>query len=164
MVYSIRKGNPQNFVLINKQIRVLLINGLHSVGLFSLETLNIALLKNISNDLGWMLINALQQDYPEAELLLGSAIDLYRKSVIFGVAFNVRIYMLTLFTTVGAFCQTDSKYNPTGDAVISFLKEIPHDMIDLAIDVRKNDYDGWDNDEFGNIKNGVAILKGKLAT
>ena len=48
------EGNPQNFVLINKQIRVLLINGLHSVGLFSLETLNIALLKNISNDLGWM--------------------------------------------------------------------------------------------------------------
>ena len=46
----------------------------------------------------------------------------------------------------------------------SFLKEIPHDMIDLAIDVRKNDYDGWNNDEFGNIKNGVAILKGKLAT
>lgn len=84
--------------------------------------------------------------------------------MIFGVAFNVRIYLLTLFTTVGAFCQTDSKYNPTGDAVISFLKEIPHDMIDLAIDVRKNDYDGWDNDEFGNIKNGVAILKGKLAT
>ena len=35
-------------------------------------------------------------------------------------------------------------------------------MIDLAIDVRKNDYDGWNNDEFGNIKNGVAILKGKL--
>lgn len=158
------KGNPQNFVLINKQIRVLLINGLHSVGLFSLETLNIALLKNISNDLGWMLINALQQDYPEVQLLLDSVIDLYRKSVIFGVAFNIRIYLLTLFTTVGAFCQTDSKYNPTGDAVISFLKEIPHDMIDLAIDVRKNDYDGWDNDEFGNIKNGVAILKGKLAT
>lgn len=164
--WSIRfeKGNPQNFVLINKQIRVLLINGLHSVGLFSLETLNIALLKNISNDLGWMLINALQQDYPEVQLLLDSVIDLYRKSVIFGVAFNIRIYLLTLFTTVGAFCQTDSKYNPTGDAVISFLKEIPHDMIDLAIDVRKNDYDGWDNDEFGNIKNGVAILKGKLAT
>ena len=158
------EGNPQNFVLINKQIRVLLINGLHSVGLFSLETLNIALLKNISNDLGWMLINALQQDYPEVQLLLDSVIDLYRKSVIFGVAFNIRIYLLTLFTTVGAFCQTDSKYNPTGDAVISFLKEIPHDMIDLAIDVRKNDYDGWDNDEFGNIKNGVAILKGKLAT
>ena len=158
------EGNPQNFVLINKQIRVLLINGLHSVGLFSLETLNIALLKNISNDLGWMLINALQQDYPEVQLLLDSVIDLYRKSVIFGVAFNIRIYLLTLFTTVGAFCQTDSKYNPTGDAVISFLKKIPHDMIDLAIDVRKNDYDGWDNDEFGNIKNGVAILKGKLAT
>ena len=158
------KGNPQNFVLINKQIRVLLTNGLHSVGLFSLETLNIALLKNISNDLGWMLINALQQDYPEVQLLLDSVIDLYRKSVIFGVAFNIRIYLLTLFTTVGAFCQTDSKYNPTGDAVISFLKEIPHDMIDLAIDVRKNDYDGWNNDEFGNIKNGVAILKGKLAT
>lgn len=114
------EGNPQNFVLINKQIRVLLINGLHSVGLFSLETLNIALLKNISNDLGWMLINALQQDYPEVQLLLDSVIDLYRKSVIFGVAFNIRIYLLTLFTTVGAFCQTDSKYNPTGDAVISF--------------------------------------------
>ena len=164
--WSIRfeKGNPQNFVLINKQIRVLLINGLHSVGLFSLETLNIALLKNISNDLGWMLINALQQDYPEVQLLFDSVIDLYRKSVIFGVAFNVRIYLLTLFTTIGAFCQTDSKYNSTGDVVISFLKEIPHDMIDLAIDVRKNDYDGWNNDEFGNIKNGVAILKGKLAT
>ncbi len=159
-----KQGNPQNFVLKNKRLRTLLLSGLHSVGLFSLETLNIALLKNVSNNLGWMLINALQQDYPEAELLLGSAIDLYRKSVIFGVAFNVRIYMLTLFTTVGAFCQTDSKYNPTGDAVLSFLKEIPHDMIDLAIDVRKNDYDGWDNDEFGNIKNGVAILKGKLAT
>ncbi len=36
--------------------------------------------------------------------------------------------------------------------MISFLKEIPHDMIDLAIDVRKNDYDGWDNDEFGKYK------------
>lgn len=110
-----------------------------------------------------MLINALQQDYPEVQLLLDSVIGLYRKSVIFGVAFNIRIYLLTLFTTVGAFCQTDSKYNPT-EMLWFLLKEIPHDMIDLAIDVRKNDYDGWDNDEFGNIKNGVAILKGKLAT
>ena len=76
---------------------------------------------------------------------------------------------LARFFKDGRMCLTtlllpDSKYNSTGDAVISFLKEIPHDMIDLAIDVRKNDYDGWDNDEFGNIKNGVAILKGKLAT
>ena len=113
----------------------------------ALEENNTKLLKGTSNSIGWMLVQALQQDYSESKQLLNYAIDIYQKADAFGVAFNIRIYLLTLFTTV-----------------ISFLKEIPHDMIDLAIDVRKNDYDGWDNDEFGNIKNGVAILKGKLAT
>lgn len=156
--------NPKNFVLTSKKIREKLIDGTYAVAMSALEENNTKLLKGTSNSIGWMLVQALQQDYSESKQLLNYAIDIYQKADAFGVAFNVRIYLLTLFTTIGAFCQTDSKYNSTGDAVISFLKEIPHDMIDLAIDVRKNDYDGWNNDEFGNIKNGVAILKGKLAT
>ena len=156
--------NPKSFVLTSKKIREKLVDGTYAVAMSALEENNTKLLKGTSNSIGWMLVQALQQDYSESKQLLNYAIDIYQKADAFGVAFNIRIYLLTLFTTVGAFCQTDSKYNPTGDAVISFLKEIPHDMIDLAIDVRKNDYDGWNNDEFGNIKNGVAILKGKLAT
>lgn len=105
--------------------------------------------RRISNTLGWSIISCLKQPYAEStNYLIDRAIDLYDISTKMKTSITTQVFIVTLFTTVGAFCCKDAKLYPFRNRIIEKLN-VPMETIETAATLRTCESDTW-NDLFEN--------------
>lgn len=105
--------------------------------------------RRISNTLGWSIISCLKQPYAEStNYLIDRAIDLYDISTKMKTSITTQVFIVTLFTTVGAFCCKDAKLYPFRNRIIEKLN-VPMETIETAAKLRTCESDTW-NDLFEN--------------
>ncbi|MBE6811105.1 MAG: hypothetical protein E7521_08650 [Ruminococcaceae bacterium] len=99
--------------------------------------------RRISNTLGWSIISCLKQPSAEsANYLIDRAIDLYDISAKMKTSITTQVFIVTLFTTVGAFCCKDAKLYPFRNRIIEKL-DAPMETIETAAKLRTCESDTW---------------------
>lgn len=114
-------------------------------------------LRRVSNAIGWLIIYCIKQSTRDhAIYLLERADELYHIAINMQISHQTRIFMLTLFTTIGTYCCKDSrKYSCYLNKVLAALKKEPKQNINVAVSLRTSENDMW-NGLFENQTNGLT--------
>lgn len=98
--------------------------------------------------MGWFTIYNIKQGIGELVLyLIGRANELYILSSNMDVSSKTKIFILTLFTTVGTYCCKETKNGAYLQKVLDCIKDEEDEKIKTAIKLRTSENDMW-NDLF----------------
>lgn len=141
-----KKDREVNFLYKKLEVRKKYYSGFFSIGMNALENDKEALLREVSNYLGWMFLRSLErQDHTDASVLLKSIEKLHRYSLRFDLSSSTRIFLLTLFVIVGSYSCIDPRNFRYRDRLADYLKTVSFEDIKLATEMRIQDNDSWDD-------------------
>lgn len=84
-----------------------------------------------------------RSNHNNVNYLIDRAIDLYEMTVEMELSKTTRVFIATLFTTIGAYCSKDVKLYTYRNRIIKRLKA-PIDIIKVAARLRTSENDTWD--------------------
>lgn len=102
-------------------------------------------LRRVSNAIGWLIIYCIKQSTRDLAIyLIERADELYHIAVSMQVSHQTRIFMLTLFTTIGTYCCKDAKrYSCYLNKVLSAIEKEPKENLYVAVSLRTSENDMW---------------------
>lgn len=124
--------------------------GVFNIGTNCIESNDEEGLRHVSNALGWFIIYSIrQQARPSVLYLLDRASELLSISKKMDIGSTTKIFMLTLFTTVGPFCCLTQQYKQYLAKVISCIQDESIERVRVALSLRTVENDIW-NDLYDN--------------
>ncbi len=136
---------PLYFVLKSSEARKQLYRSLFNIGTNCIENNYEEGVRRISNTLGWAIISCIEQNLGEfANYLIDRAIDLYDISTKMKVSVTTQIFIITLFTTVGAFCCKKPQFYSYRRRIID-KASAPMNDVRIAAKLRTYESDTWDD-------------------
>ena len=144
------EGNESYFVISNTDQRKFLYRSLFNIGTECIENNFEEGLRKVSNALGWLIIyNLKHTPQGHTSYLIGRARELFYLSKRMDVSKKTQMFLLTLFTTVGAFCCKDPSFKPYRNEIIESIKDESIERIKIAVSLRTSENDMW-NDLYEN--------------
>jgi hypothetical protein len=144
------EGEEYYFVVSNPEQRKFLYRSLFNIGTECIESNFEEGLRKVSNALGWLIIyNLKHSTQGHTTYLIGRASELFYLAKKMDVSKKTQMFLLTLFTTVGAYCCKDPSYKQHRDAVIDSIKDESIERIRIAVSLRTSENDMW-NDLYEN--------------
>lgn len=144
------EGEEYYFVICNPEQRKFLYRSLFNIGTECIESNFEEGLRKVSNALGWLIIyNLKHSTQGHTTYLIGRASELFYLAKKMDVSKKTQMFLLTLFTTVGAYCCKDPSYKQHRDAVIDGIKDESIERIRIAVSLRTSENDMW-NDLYEN--------------
>lgn len=137
----------KTFISNDIEAKKLLFKSIYQIGLDCIEYGKEESLRKVSNSLGWALIRSMQRGENDAIIkqLTGLAQNTYRIAKRMKVSSSTQLFLLTLFTTVGTFCETSSHLLRYQVSFVSFLANEDYDLVETATQVRTSESDNWDS-------------------
>lgn len=139
-----KEGEEYYFVLSSTEQKKFLYRNLFNIGTVCIENSFEEGLRKVSNSLGWLIIYSLKQTtYGLTSYLIGRANELFYLSKELNISEKTQMFMLTLFTTVGAYCCKDAANKPHRDDIIKAIQDESIDRVKNAISLRTSENDMW---------------------
>ena len=142
----VNKDDALYFAISSNENRKGIYRALFNIGTICLENEYEIGLRKVSNSIGWLLIQSIDRNSSTfTNYLLDRANTLYLIAKKMQVSHKTKIFMLTLFTTVGTYCCKDSPHLIITRKICDMIKKESNEDIKLAIDLRTNENDMWDS-------------------
>ena len=139
-----REGKTLYFLLNYPKCMSSLHKALFKIGTNCIENNYEEGVRMISDTIGWLIIaNIKRSNHNNVNYLIDRAIDLYEMTVEMELSKTTRVFIATLFTTIGAYCSKDVKLYTYRNRIIKRLKA-PIDIIKVAARLRTSENDTWD--------------------
>lgn len=144
----LREGATIRFAGVSANQKKLLYKSLFNIGTNCIENNFEEGLRRVSNSIGWLIIYSIKQTTEGLTLyLIERANELLYISQKMEVSQKTRMFLLTLYTTVGAYCCKEPYYKRYLDCVIKGVKDESLEHIKVAASLRTSENDIW-NDLF----------------
>ena len=102
--------------------------------------------RGISNALGWLIIHYLKNnDDNSVEYLMNRASELYNIAITMNISHKTRMFMLTLFTTIGAYCCRPGIKGKHLNRIINAIKNENIKYVETAVRLRTSENDMWND-------------------
>lgn len=143
------------FILSDNKKQELLYKDIYNIGVSCIENNMENGLRNVSNSLGWCIIENIRSEDPKflTEYIIERTKDLFKIAQNMEVSEKTLTYMMTLFTTVGTYCCKNAKYKKYETKIIDILLNENYDRVKTAIELRTNENNIWDELFDNNTKN-----------
>ena len=146
----LEEGQEYHFVFSNPDQKRFLYRNLFNIGTDCIENNFEEGLRKVSNSLGWLIIFSLKQTtHGLTKYLIGRAGELFYLSKEMDISEKTQMFMLTLFTTVGAYCCKDPSNKSHLNSIIKAIQDESIDRVKNAISLRTSENDMW-NELFEN--------------
>ena len=140
----LEERNPRCFVAFKPELKKLLCKTLFNIGTDCVENGFEEGVRCVSNSLGWLTINSIKQGSHDLTIyLIERASELYNISVTMDISHKTRMFMLTLFPTVGAFCCDGVSRAKYCNLIIDAIKNEPQINVETAVRLRTSENDMW---------------------
>ncbi len=135
------------FLMRNSDTKQLFYKALYSIGISCIEYGKEESLRKVSNAMGWSLIHSIKrkESGENVNCLLELIIALYKISVDLEISKQTLTFLMTLFTTVGTYCELDVKYCIYQKSIIKFLSKYELETIQVAAKIRTSENTSWDD-------------------
>lgn len=144
------EGEEYYFVMSNAEQRKFLYRSLFNIGTECIESNFEEGLRKVSNALGWLIIyNLKHSTQGHTTYLIGRACELFYLAKKMDISKKTQMFLLTLFTTVGAYCCKDPSYKHYRNQIIESIKDESIERIKIAVSLRTSENDMW-NDLYEN--------------
>lgn len=142
MLYNfLEKDNEVYFALNIKQN---IVKCIYNIGLQCIENNKESLLRKISNAIGWITLNAINDKNTILyKYGLDRAIDLYNMSKYMEITKKTKIFIMTLFTTIGSYCTTEPRLYACRNTIIKAILNEDYDIIKTATEIRTKENNMW---------------------
>lgn len=138
--------NPKCFVALKPELKKLLYKTLFNIGTDCVENGFEEGVRCVSNSLGWLTIDSIKQgNYDLTVYLIKRVSELYSISVTMDISHKTRMFMLTLFPTVGAFCCDGVSRTKYCNLIIDAIKNEPPINVETAVRLRTSENDMWNH-------------------
>ncbi len=138
------KEDPCKFVATKPEQKRLLFRCLFNIGTFSIENNYEEGLRNVSNAMGWLIIDSIEQTTNDLTVyLIERANELLYLSKQLQVSQKTHMFLLTLFTTIGAYCCKEQKYKRYLTYINKGIKDEAIEDIKVAASLRTSENDMW---------------------
>ena len=138
------EDDAKYFVVTKSDVKKLLYKTLFNIGTSCIENGFEEGIRSVSNSLGWLTIYSFKMgDSNLTKYLIEIVVELYSIACQMRVSHQTRMFMLTLFPTVGAFCCKSSKYNLFCDSLINGIKFEELENVETAVRLRTSENDMW---------------------
>lgn len=143
------------FIISDNKKQELLYKDIYNIGGSCIENNMENGLRNVSNSLGWCIIENIRSEDPKflTEYIIERTKDLFKIAQNMEVSEKTLTYMMTLFTTVGTYCCKNAKYKKYETKIIDILLNENYDRVKTAIELRTNENNIWDELFDNNTKN-----------
>lgn len=123
-----------------------IIKKIYNIGLLCIENNNENLLRQVSNSIGWITLKSIEKNKNVDVYKYGieRAIDLYRLSKFMEISTKTKIFIMTLFTTIGSYCQSDKSLYIYGDKIIQTILRENKDIVKTAVELRTHKNNMWE--------------------
>lgn len=105
------RENNLNFVYTNTEVEKEIYEILYYIGIDAIEANKEALVRKISNLLGWKLKEKIEKKSYLSNNIIDNVTTLYDLCFVNGLSEQVIIFVGTLFIIIGAFCETNQNYH-----------------------------------------------------
>lgn len=137
-------GDEKRFVATRSETKRLLYKTLFNIGTSCVENGFEEGIRSVSNSLGWLTIYSIKDGNSDlTKYLIDRVVELYSISCQMEISHQTRMFMLTLFPTVGAFCCKNSRYNSFCDSLINGIKFEDVNNVETAVRLRTSENDMW---------------------
>lgn len=141
--------NPFYFVSVKTETQKMLYKTLFNIGTDCVENGFEEGVRSVSNALGWMIIKSIEQGVDKhTKYLIDRAAELYAIATSMDISHKTRMFMLTLFPTVGAYCCKNIAHAKYCDMIIRAIRNEELKNVETAVRLRTSENDMW-NDLYG---------------
>ena len=138
------EGTDFNFVLANADHKKLIARCLFNIGTECIENGFEEGVRKVSNATGWLIIYSIRQGTGDlTRYLIGRASELFYIAKKMEVSQKTQMFMLTLFTTVGAYCCKDPQYYRYINGIIDGIISEDIERVNVAVSLRTSENDMW---------------------
>ena len=138
--------NPCRFIMYKTDTKKLLCKTLFNIGTDCIENGFEEGVRKVSNALGWLTIHSIEQlDDIIVKYLIHRVSELYNIATNMNVSHQTRMFMLTLFPTVGAFCCDDIYKKKYVNMIIAGIRQENPENVRTAVRLRTSENDMWNN-------------------
>ena len=140
----LNKDATIQFVSNDPDQKRLLFKSLFNIGTNCIENNFEEGLRRVSNAIGWLIIGSIKQTTEGLAIyLIERANELLYISKKMEVTQKTYMFLLTLYTTVGAYCCKERHYKRYLDCVIKGIKGESPEQIKVAVSLRTSENDVW---------------------
>jgi len=147
LLADFKEEKRYTFIISDYNRKKILYRSIYNIGISSIENDMENAVRNVSNRLGWFIINSIKNN-DNIELtnyLLERTIDLLEIAKKMKISEKTIIYIMTLFTTVGTFCCKDLKYNTYKIKIFKILSKESCERVKTAVELRTKENSMWDD-------------------
>ena len=133
------------FVKMKKDLKLYLARCFYNIGTQCIENDFEEGVRKVSNAIGWSIISSIKDSTQDlTKYLIDRAEELYYLSRKMEVSQKTKVFLLTLFTTVGTYCCKE--YNRSLlNRILDAIKHEDIERIRVAIKLRTSENDMWDD-------------------
>ncbi len=140
------KETPYYFVVTKPSLKKLLYKTLFNIGTDCIENGFEEGARSVSNELGWLIIKSIKQgDDALTTYLIERVSEFYSIAITMEISHKTRMFMLTLFPTVGAFCCKEAGYSKYCKLLIKAIEHEPYKNVETAVRLRTSENDMWND-------------------
>ena len=141
------EDNELSFLVKDSESKSLFYKALYSIGTSCIEYGKEESLRKVSNTMGWSYIRSLERrdSMQNINYLFKLITSLYRIAADLGISKQTLTFLMTLYTTVGTYCELDPKYYGYQNTIIKFLSEYDINIIRIAAQIRTSENSVWDD-------------------
>ncbi len=147
LLLSFIHGDDSCYFVISKySIQSKIHKALFNIGTHSMENGFEDGVRGVSNALGWLIIHYLKNnDDNSVEYLMKRASELYNIGITMNISHKTRMFMLTLFPTVGAYCCRPGIKGKHLTRIINAIKNENIKYVETAVRLRTSENDMWND-------------------
>lgn len=132
-----------NEVHLANDCQNIIVQCIYNIGLQCIENNKESLLRMVSNSIGWITLNAIRNNTMLYKYGLQRATDLYNLSKYMDITKKTKIFIMTLFTTIGSYCTTDPKLYPHRNEIIKTIIKEDYAIVKTATELRTKENYMW---------------------
>lgn len=137
----LEKDNEVHFA---NDIQDSIIKCIYNIGLHCIENNKESLLRMVSNSIGWITLNSIKnKNVLIYKYGLKRATDLYNLSKYMEITTKTKIFIMTLFTTIGSYCTTDPTLYPYRNEIIKTIIKEEYAIVQTATELRTKENSMW---------------------
>ena len=138
------RDDPYYFVVTRNKTRKMLYKTLFNIGTDCVENGFEDGVRSVSNALGWLIIDSIKRGNDDlTSYAIARVSELYSIATTMQISHKTRMFMLTLFPTVGAYCCKSRGYSKYCNRIIEAIKSECTKNVETAVRLRTSENDMW---------------------
>ncbi len=157
-------GYEMNFLLKDNDTKKVFFRNLYLIGLSCIEYGREESLRKVSNVMGWSFVRMLERKESSETIacLFKLVTSLYTLAEKLDVSKQTLLFQMTLFTTVGTYCESEIYCYSYQNSIIQFLAQYDINFVKMAAQIRTGETSSWDELFKGKTKEYTAAFLNKI--